>query len=459
MGETKKARKKREAAEAAAAAAAGGGGGGEGADGADKGKGVADGDGPAGSASSSAATAGGGAMSEAGSSEGGGGKAHGRGGQGQQAQAQPRVSQQQRLEQQRQKKMAEKQSALFMHLPQHQAVTSARLNVGISSKVLHPATVQTGIKIANEVIVGANSRCVAMLEAFKQLVADYETPPDKTLSRDLESKLKAHIQFLVECRPLSVGMGNAIKHFKVHISKVPISMAQDKAKETLIGKIDQYIEERIVLASQVIAQHGVSKISDGDVILTHGSSSVIETILKLAYDLQINFRVVIADSRPGSEGKQFLARLTKHGIKCTYIQLNALSYIMKSVSKVFVGAAALLHNGCVLSRIGTGTVALVAHAYNVPFIVCCETYKFSERVQTDAFTNNELGDPDTLVKIDRDQGPHLVDWKDVPGLKLLHLKYDITPIDFITMVISEVGMIPPTSCPVVIREYQAAIMQ
>lgn len=70
--------------------------------------------------------------------------------------------------------------------------------------------------------------------------------------------------------------------------------------------------------------------------------------------------------------------------------LNALhSYFQ--VSKVFLGAHALLANGYVMSRVGTSQIALVAKAYNVPVLVCCETYKFCERVQTDSFVSNELG--------------------------------------------------------------------
>ena len=61
------------------------------------------------------------------------------------------------------------------------------------------------------------------------------------------------------------------------------------------------------------------------------------------------------------------------------------------VSKVIVGAHALLANGYVMSRIGTALIALVAKSYNVPVLVCCETYKFCDKVQTDAFVNNELG--------------------------------------------------------------------
>lgn len=56
-----------------------------------------------------------------------------------------------------------------------------------------------------------------------------------------------------------------------------------------------------------------------------------------------------------------------------------------------MGAHALLANGYVMSRAGTAQIALIAKSYNVPVLVCCETHKFSERVQTDAFVYNEIG--------------------------------------------------------------------
>ena len=58
---------------------------------------------------------------------------------------------------------------------------------------------------------------------------------------------------------------------------------------------------------------------------------------------------------------------------------------------MFLGAHALLANGYVMSRVGSSIIAMVAKAHNVPVLVCCETFKFCERVQTDAFVFNELG--------------------------------------------------------------------
>ena len=90
--------------------------------------------------------------------------------------------------------------------------------------------------------------------------------------------------------------------------------------------------------------------------------------------------------------------------------------------------------------------------------VCCETYKFTDRVLLDAICYNELGDPDELVGEPEQQPPPLpsgariADWRDVPTLKVLNLLYDVTPMQYVTMVVTEAGVIPPTSVPVIIRE-------
>ena len=50
-------------------------------------------------------------------------------------------------------------------------------------------------------------------------------------------------------------------------------------------------------------------------------------------------------------------------------------------------------------------------------MVCCETYKFHERVQLDSITSNELGDPDALVDVPfRPEASALRDWRPLPRL-------------------------------------------
>lgn len=293
----------------------------------------------------------------------------------------------------------QKQVPLFSHLPQYERESSLslKLKVGFSSEEIHPAILRLGLQFASGSISGSNSRCVAMLTAFKQFISDYQTPPAKVMRDDLLSKLKPLVRFLIDSRPQSISMGNAIRYLKLRISKVPLSMEESQAKAQLIADIDSFITERIEFADEVIAAHGCSKINDGDVILTYATSHVVELLLKKSHAEGKRFRLIIVDSRPKLEGKELLRRLVEVGIQCTYIMINALSYVMREVDKVFLGAAALLSNGTVISRVGTALVAMMAHRHNVPLLVCCETYKFHERVQLDSIGFNELGDPDELI--------------------------------------------------------------
>jgi translation initiation factor eIF-2B subunit delta len=42
-------------------------------------------------------------------------------------------------------------------------------------------------------------------------------------------------------------------------------------------------------------------------------------------------------------------------------------------------------------------------------------------------------------------------WEDMKTLGLLNLVYDVTPPEFVDMVVTDIGMIPCTSVPVVLR--------
>lgn len=121
------------------------------------------------------------------------------------------------------------------------------------------------------------------------------------------------------------------------------------------------------------------------------SSSLIERILIEAQSNNKHFNVIVVDSAPWYEGRQLLHRLVRNNIQCTYVLLSATSFIMTRATKVFLGAHALLANGYVMGRAGSSQIALVAKYFNVPILVCCETYKFTERVQTDSIVFNELG--------------------------------------------------------------------
>ncbi|KAK9272239.1 hypothetical protein L1049_002610 [Liquidambar formosana] len=346
---------------------------------------------------------------------------------------------------------------LFRHLPQYEHGTQLP---DLESKFfqldpMHPAVYKVGLQYLAGDISGGNARCIAMLQAFQEAIKDYSTPPEKALVRDLTARISSFVSFFSECRPLSISMGNAIRFLKSRIAKLPLTLSESEAKGILQSDIDRFISEKIILADKVIVRHAVTKIRDGDVLLTYGSSSAVEMILVHAHELGKQFRVVIVDSRPKLEGQLLLRRLVGKGISCSYTHINAVSYIMHEVTRVFLGASSVLSNGTVYSRVGTACVAMVAHAFRVPVLVCCEAYKFHERVQLDSICSNELGDPNVISKIrGRKDINYLDDWANSENLQLLNLIYDATPSDYVSMIITDYGMVPPTSVPVIVREYR-----
>ncbi|PNW75836.1 hypothetical protein CHLRE_12g558650v5 [Chlamydomonas reinhardtii] len=345
---------------------------------------------------------------------------------------------------------------LFAHLQQFKRINVGNLLQLPAAANIHPAILQLGLRYADGSIRGANARCLAMLNAFCQMIRDYSTPDGKELSRDLLRHLSEHVAFLVVCRPLSVGMGNAIRHLKLRISTIPPDMPEAEAKELLEQEIADYVNVRIDSADKQLVGYAVAKVEQhGDVILTYAASHVVCRALTEAARAGKSFRVVVMDSRPEAEGRATLGRLLAAGIPCTYVDLNAASYIIREVTKVFLGAAAVLSNGTVLSRAGTAAVAMMAHAHNKPVMICCETHKFNERVQLDSITHNELGDPEALAAVPgKPEMNALEGWRDNPRLRLLNLKYDVMPAEYVTMVVTEFGMVPPTSVPVILREFR-----
>lgn len=346
---------------------------------------------------------------------------------------------------------AQRKVMLFSHLHQYEREFSLSRSYPVVGAHIHPSIMTLGLQYAEGIITGSNSRCVALLKALTEFIQDYTTPVNTELSRDLNDKLKPQITFLKECRPISVSMGNAIRFLKSKINGLQtLAIPEKEAKEILVESIDEYIHHNIDLAAEQIAITACEKIRDGDVLLTYGCSSLLRKVFTKAVSIGRKFRVIIADGRPNFEGKEMARHMINLGLHCTYVLVSSVPYIIHEVTKVFVGAHAVLANGCVMSRVGTSQVALVAKSHNVPVLVCCETYKFSERVQTDSFVFNELGDPDDLVDTGLKINP-LEDWRDLNSLTLLNLSYDVTPANLVDAIISEISVIPGTSVPVVLR--------
>ncbi|THH33759.1 hypothetical protein EUX98_g364 [Antrodiella citrinella] len=318
--------------------------------------------------------------------------------------------------------------------------------VSVAKGDIHPIILRLALQFSNFKITGANARCIATLTAFKTVIQEYVTPPNNTLSRHLMTHLNPQISHLVAARPMSVTMGNAIRQLKLEISRMDIDLPEQDAKDVLCQKIDNYIRDRIIIADQVIEETAANKIKDGDVILTFARSSVVQKVLLGAMEEGRQFSVVVVDSRPMLEGKRLLSVLASAGIQCTYILLPALGSVISEVSLVLVGAHSIHANGAVYSRAGTALVAMMAKQHSVPVVVCCETYKYSDTVQLDSFTKNELAPAtDNFSSFPLGKSRDALLTQNQINLEILNPLYDLTPPSSITAVVTEVGVIPPNS--------------
>lgn len=349
-----------------------------------------------------------------------------------------------------------KKVSLFGHLEEATKITSAAAH-----KDVHPTILYLALQISSFKVVGSYERCKAMLIAFKDVIRDYETPEGTTLSRHLTNHLSHQIDHIKSARPLSVSMGNAIRWLKLEITNLGIDLTDAEAKDNLLEQIDNFIRIRLEYADRVIVETAVNSINDGDVILTYASSNVVKATLIAAHEQGKKFRVVIVDSRPLFEGKPLARELAEAGISATYVLITGLAFALKDVTCVFLGAHAMLSNGMLYNRVGTGQIALSAYTKNIPVVVLCESIKFSDRVLLDSVTFNELGSPNALTNLSIDPegsevpSPALQNWRDEPNLNILQLLYDVSPPTFIKKVITEVGSLPPSSVPVVLREYKS----
>jgi translation initiation factor eIF-2B subunit delta len=368
---------------------------------------------------------------------------------------------------------------------------------------------ELGRAYATGSIRGGHARCRAMLECLA-LLLDAANPPPPLMSsqsatttttttdvRTLVDALywKPAFTFWTEhCRPHSIAMGNAYAFCKS--AALCVVDTRDVTWERLVpllqATIWAYIRERLDFAVTAIAELACTKLlqlhvppppightnlphnlhnlnhAPDLVILTYGySEAVCAVLLQAASTLSAatttpqRLRVICVDSPPLLEGRKLLNRLLQETsgrdeeavLECCYIHLAAVSYVLPTVTKVLLGAAALQSDGSVTGRIGTAVVALLAHHQNCPVLVCAETFKISNRsVQLESLAYNEL-----LGR--RRHHRHRSSPADVDGpdtkddlVERLDLLYDLTPAAHVSGIVTELGIVPPSSIAVLLRE-------
>lgn len=298
----------------------------------------------------------------------------------------------------------------------------------------------TYLKIRSMEIRGAGRIARAAAEALKKraLEASASTAPE--LFRELASDG----QRLKEARPTAVSLPNSVNFVLTGASKgLERGLSLGEFRELVVRLCDEFIE-RSTNAVAVIGEIGSRRIVDGDIVLTHCNSEAAIHVLLTAHNQNKAFKVIVTETRPRYQGRITSAILAKEGIDVTLIPDSACRLYMHEVDKVVVGADAIASNGAVVNKIGTSTIALVAHETRTRFYVAAETYKLSPKTL--------LGE---LVEIEERSPYEVVSerWlKKNRGIKVRNPAFDVTPAEYIDLIITEQGVFPPQGIVFLMKE-------
>ena len=232
-------------------------------------------------------------------------------------------------------------------------------------------------------------------------------------------------------RPTAVSLWNGVH---ATIKGVDTCDTVEGMRELIVSNAERFNKASLD-AVKTIGEIGAKRIQDGDVILTHCNSSAALSVIKTAFRQGKKFRVYATESRPWRQGILTVNELAKEGIDITLIIDSAVRSVMKSVTKVFVGADTITSHGTLVNKIGTSQLALAANEARVQFYVCSETYKFSPMTLFGDMVTIEERDHDEVAKRE------ILD----PAVKIFNPVFDSTPSKYIDGIITEVGLISPGS--------------
>ena len=292
-------------------------------------------------------------------------------------------------------------------------------------------------KIKSMEIRGAGRIARAAVEALAGHAETLNTPDINGFREEMESAAES----LVNTRPTAVSLPNA-----VHI--VMEAMAGEEtvagARTAIRRKADEFISSSRE-AVERIAKFGARHIRDGDTILTHCNSEAALSCIIEADRQGKDICVFATEVRPRNQGLVTIRALNNAGIKTNFIVDSAVRSFINDIDLVITGADAVAVNGAVVNKIGTSQIALAAHEARTSFLVAAETYKFAPRTI--------IGE---MIEIEeRPTGEVLPDrvLEELPYVTVRNPAFDVTPPDYIDLIVTEAGAIPPQMAYIIIRDY------
>ncbi len=287
-------------------------------------------------------------------------------------------------------------------------------------------------KIVTMEVRGAARIAKFAAETLKEFAERLETSNPE----EFDEKMKFAAETLLNTRPTAVSLYNAINYVMNYSGE-----SVEEKKLSIKKRAEEFIEW-VKNAHKNIGEFGARRIKEGSVVMTHCNSSAALSVIKEAYRQGKIEMVFATESRPRRQGFITVKELASEGIPVTLIVDSAVRYFMNDIDCVVVGADTITANGALINKIGTSQIALAAKEARVPFMVAAETYKFSPKTLFGELVEIEERDAEEVAP------PEILSL----NVKVRNPAFDVTPREYIDVIVTEIGAIPPEMAYLIIRE-------
>ena len=258
----------------------------------------------------------------------------------------------------------------------------------------------------------------------------------------LDQEMETICQRLAGTRPTAVNLFWAIDRMKTLYASLR-GRPVDEIRAAMVAEAQRVKAEDIEI-NRAMGAHGAPLVPDGKTVLTHCNAGALATagfgtalgVIRAAVESGKKIDVFADETRPFLQGARLTAwELHKDQIPVTLITDNMAGHFMKAgkIDCVVVGSDRIAANGDVANKIGTYSVAVLAHENNIPFYVAAPT----STVDLDCPTGDEIPIENRDVTEVTTVGQRVLAPE---GINVLNPAFDVTPNRYVTAIITEQGV-------------------
>jgi methylthioribose-1-phosphate isomerase len=257
--------------------------------------------------------------------------------------------------------------------------------------------------------------------------------------------IAAGIEHLARSRPTAVNLAWALGRMRAALDALGSRPPTELAAALLTEAHAIHAED--VAMNRRLGALGAELIPDGGRILTHCNAGALATaghgtalgVIRSAVEAGKRVQVYADETRPWLQGARLTAwELMQDGIPTTLLADVAAGHLMSrgEIDLIIVGADRVAANGDTANKIGTYTVAVLAHRHAIPFYVACP------------LSTIDLALPDGRgIPIEERASEEVTGYRDMrwapEGVQVRNPSFDVTPAELITALITERGIVRP----------------